>query len=120
MRARLVVAANMPRNLQTHLRPGLDNRLRKAREETGLSQRQLSFPGCTAAYISRIEKGDRFPSLQLLNALAERLRVDPRWLATGERPRPDDLLLVRLRAAEAERDALRRRLAEIAALASDT
>ena len=45
-------------------------RLKEARLAAGLSQRQLSFPGCSAAYISRLEAGDRVPSLQLLRALA--------------------------------------------------
>src|SRR5581483_7473203 len=39
--------------------------------------------GCTPAYISRIEKGERMPSLQLLRALAERLGVTEEFLAYG-------------------------------------
>ena len=58
-------------------------RLRAARENAGLSQRQLAFPGCTAAYISRVESGDRTPSLQLLRELGKRLGVSADWLATG-------------------------------------
>ena len=34
-------------------------RLFEGRAEAGLSQRELSFPGCSAAYISRIERGKR-------------------------------------------------------------
>ena len=66
-------------------------RLRAARVNAGLSQRQLAFPGCSAAYISRLEAGDRVPSLQLLRKLAAKLRVDESYLATGsaaERARP--------------------------------
>ena len=59
-------------------------RLRDARIEAGLSQRQLSFPGCSAAYISRLEAGDRVPSLQLLRKLAQKLNADEQFLATGE------------------------------------
>ena len=59
-------------------------RLRDARIEAGLSQRQLSFPGCSAAYISRLEAGDRVPSLQLLRKLAQKLDADEQYLATGE------------------------------------
>lgn len=59
-------------------------RLREARERAGLSQRALSFPGCTPAYISRIEAGERVPSLQLLRELADRLRVSEQYLAWGE------------------------------------
>jgi transcriptional regulator with XRE-family HTH domain len=58
-------------------------RLLQARSAKGLSQRALSFPGCTAAYISRIEAGDRVPSYQLLLELAERLGVSASYLATG-------------------------------------
>lgn len=58
-------------------------RLREVREERGMSQRELSFPGCTAVYICRIERGDRVPSLQVLMALAARLGVEATWLAYG-------------------------------------
>jgi transcriptional regulator with XRE-family HTH domain len=59
-------------------------RLKEARLTAGLSQRQLSFPGCSAAYISRLEAGDRVPSLQLLRKLAAKLNADEQYLATGE------------------------------------
>ncbi len=58
-------------------------RLKEARIEAGLSQRQLSFPGCSAAYISRLEAGDRVPSLQLLRKLAQKLNADEDYLARG-------------------------------------
>ena len=58
-------------------------RLKEARLAAGLSQRQLSFPGCSAAYISRLEAGDRVPSLQLLRKLAVKLNADEQYLATG-------------------------------------
>ena len=58
-------------------------RLKAARLAAGLSQRQLSFPGCSAAYISRLEAGDRVPSLQLLRKLALKLDADEEYLATG-------------------------------------
>jgi tetratricopeptide (TPR) repeat protein len=58
-------------------------RLKEARLAAGMSQRELSFPGCTAVYICRIEKGDRVPSLQLLRGLARRLGVDENYLAYG-------------------------------------
>jgi tetratricopeptide (TPR) repeat protein len=60
--------------------------LKEARERGGLSQRQLSFPGCSPAYISRIESGDRIPSLQLLRELGRRLGVSEDFLATGAAP----------------------------------
>jgi transcriptional regulator with XRE-family HTH domain len=58
-------------------------RLKKARQEAGLSQRQLSFTGCTPAYISRIEAGQRTPSHRLIRELAQRLGASESWLATG-------------------------------------
>jgi tetratricopeptide (TPR) repeat protein len=75
----------MPRSLTTHIdspkEVGL--RLKASRERAGFSQRQLAFPGCTAAYISRLEAGARVPSLQMINQLALRLDVTGQWLATG-------------------------------------
>jgi tetratricopeptide (TPR) repeat protein len=59
------------------------SRLRQAREAAGLSQRQLSFPGCSPAYLSRIEAGERAPSLQLMRELARRLGVTEDYLAYG-------------------------------------
>ncbi len=75
----------MPRSLTTHIDSPREVgiRLKTARERAGLSQRQLSFPGCTAAYISRIEAGARVPSLQMINQLALRVDVSGQWLATG-------------------------------------
>ena len=63
----------------------LGERLRRARTEAGLSQRSLAFPGCSAPYICRIEAGDRLPSLQIANALAERTGVTPEWLLGSEK-----------------------------------
>src|SRR3954471_1339107 len=75
----------VPRSLTTHIDSPRDVglRLKAARERAGLSQRQLAFPGCTAAYISRLEAGARVPSLQMVNQLAARLDVSGQWLATG-------------------------------------
>jgi len=60
-------------------------RLREARERAGLSQAALAAEcGCSGAYISRLEVGDRTPSLQLLRRLGRRLGVSADYLATGE------------------------------------
>ena len=65
--------------------PGaVGRRLKEARLAAGLSQRELAFPGCTAVYICRIERGDRVPSLQVLRQLARKLGVDEDYLATGQ------------------------------------
>jgi transcriptional regulator with XRE-family HTH domain len=76
----------MPRQKSTHVDDpqAVGERLKTAREAAGLSQRQLAFPGCSPAYISRIEAGDRIPSLQLLRELGRRLGVTEDYLATGE------------------------------------
>ena len=75
----------MPRQKSTHVDSpaAVGERLKQARERAGLSQRQLSFSGCSPAYISRIESGDRIPSLQLLRELGRRLSVSEDYLATG-------------------------------------
>jgi tetratricopeptide (TPR) repeat protein len=75
----------VPRTASTHVDDprSVGRRLREAREAAGVSQRKLAFPGCTSAYISRIEAGQRIPSLQLIHEFARRLRVSPEWLATG-------------------------------------
>ncbi len=73
---------------------GVGKRLRHARLAAGMSQRELAFPGCTAVYICRIERGDRVPSLQVLRELARRVRVDEQFLATGTArvPEVDELV----------------------------
>lgn len=63
-------------------------RLRETRERVEISQRALSFPGCSPAYLSRIEAGDRTPSLQVLRELARRLGVTEEYLAYGVEQQP--------------------------------
>src|SRR5688572_14897879 len=75
----------MPRQKSTHVDSpqAVGDRLKSARERAGLSQRQLAFPGCSPAYISRIESGDRIPSLQILRELGRRMGVSEDFLAVG-------------------------------------
>ena len=82
----------MPRRPSTHVDDpvAVGRRVRQRREAAGLTQRDLSFAGCTAAYVSRIEAGARIPSLQILHEFAKRLRVTPEYLATG-RPEGEDI-----------------------------
>ncbi|MEJ7792394.1 MAG: helix-turn-helix domain-containing protein [Gaiellaceae bacterium] len=70
-----------PRHVDTA--PAVGRRLRQTREQRGLTQRDLAFEGCTPAYISRIEAGDRVPSLQILREFSARLGVSVDYLATG-------------------------------------
>ena len=69
-------------------RPGrgtesVGERLKRLRVERGLSQRQLSAPGISYAYISRIEAGARRPSVKALRMLAVKLGVTAQYLETG-------------------------------------
>jgi tetratricopeptide (TPR) repeat protein len=82
----------MPRRPSNHVDDpiAVGQRLRQAREAAGLTQRELSFEGCTAAYVSRIEAGARVPSLQILHEFAKQLGVTPEYLATG-RPAGEDV-----------------------------
>ena len=75
----------MERQKSTHVDSpsAVGERLRHARTQAGLSQRELAFPGCSPGYISRIEAGDRVPSLQLLRELAGRLGLSEDFLARG-------------------------------------
>jgi transcriptional regulator with XRE-family HTH domain len=75
-------------------------RVHEAREAAGLSQRELAFPGCSAAYISRIERGERIPSLQVLREISRRTGVSEGMLAYGKEPL-DPTVARRVREVEA-------------------
>jgi tetratricopeptide (TPR) repeat protein len=89
----------MPRRPSTHVDDpvAVGQRLREARHAAGLTQRDLSYTGCTAAYVSRIEAGARVPSLQILREFGKRLGVSADFLATGNQ---DELLSSELLEAE--------------------
>ena len=70
-----------------------------ARKAAGLTQRELSFPGCSLQYISRIEHGERVPSLQVMREIARRTRVSEQYLAFG-RETLDRTVAEQLRVAE--------------------
>lgn len=61
----------------------IGQRLRRLRLDRGLSQRELSAPGVSYAYISRIEAGTRQPSVKALRKLAPKLGVSTEYLETG-------------------------------------
>ena len=90
----------MPRRPSTHIDDpaAVGARIREARAAIGLKQRELTFEGCTPAYLSRIEAGQRIPSLQILTRLAERLGTTAEFLATGKEPQPDPLFEAELAA----------------------
>ncbi len=106
----------MPRRPSTHIDDpaAVGTRIREARQAAGLKQRELTFDGCTPAYLSRVEAGQRIPSLQILTRLAERLATTAEFLATGKHPEPDPLFEAEL-AARTGDTALARRLYTAAA-----
>lgn len=60
-------------------------RVRRLRTALGMSQRALSGPGISYAYVSRIEAGHRNPSVKAIRLLARKLGVTADYLETGER-----------------------------------
>jgi tetratricopeptide (TPR) repeat protein len=105
----------MPRQKSDHVdsAAALATRLREARERAGLSQRSLARGVCTPAYVSRLEKGERIPSLQLLRQLAERLGADADELASGvPAPIGDPLVDAELALRLGEADEAERRFTE--------
>ena len=61
----------------------VNKRIRARRLELGLSQRAISQPGSSYAYVSRIESGNRSPSIEALIAIAEKLETSALALLTG-------------------------------------
>ena len=61
----------------------LGARIRHLRRRRAMTQRDLSFDGCSYSYLARIEAGDRRPSPRVLVEIARRLGVTPEEL-TGE------------------------------------
>jgi transcriptional regulator with XRE-family HTH domain len=78
----------------------LGERLKRLRLERGLSQRELSSPGVSYAYISRIEANARQPSVKALRKLAGKLGVSAHYLETGNELREEDARELRLSEAE--------------------
>jgi tetratricopeptide (TPR) repeat protein len=64
-------------------RETVGERLRRLREEQGLSQVDVAGPGVTGAYISRIERGERHPSVNAMRVIARNLGVTLAYLETG-------------------------------------
>lgn len=67
-------------------------RIRDAREAASLSQREVvDGTGYSGAYLSRVERGQRIPSVRFMRALALRLNTSVAYLETG-----DDMVDVRI------------------------
>jgi transcriptional regulator with XRE-family HTH domain len=80
----------------------IGQRVRRLRLERGLSQRELSAQGVSYAYISRIEAGERMPSVKALRTLARKLGVSPEYLETGRDLAAREELEIALNEAELE------------------
>ena len=65
-------------------------RIKRLRLERRMSQRDLSSPGVSYAYISRIEANARTPSVKALRRMAAKLGVTVEHLERGE-PTPTEL-----------------------------
>jgi len=89
----------------------IGDRIRERRGELGLSQRDLSRPGISYACISRIESGQRRPSLTALRTLAPKLETTARWLETGA---PDPAAELAVLVLEYGRRPLPRRATQLA------
>jgi transcriptional regulator with XRE-family HTH domain len=89
----------VPRTSDETLEP-IGVRLKRLRLERGLSQRDLSSPGVSYAYISRIEAGARTPSVKALRMLAKKLNVSVEYLETGRDLRESEDREMRLGDAE--------------------
>src|SRR3712207_8484416 len=69
----------------------LGRRVRSARVARGLTQTALGHPEASAAYVSRIESGQRRPGTELLHTFASRFGVlDERLLEQTVIPEPDE------------------------------
>jgi tetratricopeptide (TPR) repeat protein len=79
---------------------GVGGRLKRLRVARGFSQRDLSSPGVSYAYISRIEAGARTPSVKALRKLAQKLGVSVEYLETGRDIREIDDRELKLADAE--------------------
>jgi tetratricopeptide (TPR) repeat protein len=78
---------------------GLGERIRRARIERGLSQRDLAVPLLTPSYVSLIESGKRIPSQDALEHISAALGMDPVELRTGKSPGAEAELEIRLQEA---------------------
>src|SRR3954466_9415345 len=89
-------------SMDTPAGESIGERLGRLRLERGLSQRELSSPGVSYAYISRIEAGARRPSVKALRMLAKKLGVTADYLETGSEIRDTDERELRIADAELE------------------
>lgn len=85
----------------------LGDRIKELRENYGLSQKDISKNICSQAFISKIEKGNVFPSADILLKLADRLCIDISYLLdTSNTPRHEYIVetFSQIREAVSKRD----------------
>lgn len=64
----------------------MGDRIRKKREEMGLSQKELAeAAGVTRTFISYCEGGLKIPSVPVLSQIADKLNVSMDYLTKGEK-----------------------------------
>ena len=82
----------------------LGRRIASLRQERGLTQERLAWEAGldSKGYLSRIESGQRLPSLDLLDRLARRLDVEPRDLLLFPEHDPVAAAMERIRRAGPE------------------
>ena len=76
-------AAATSRSATRALASGVGERVRALRVAAGLTQTQLAGDRFSKEYVSQIERGKTRPTAETLAWLAERLAVDPQYLAHG-------------------------------------
>jgi transcriptional regulator with XRE-family HTH domain len=104
----------VPRHGSSHVDSAQKLGRRIVRARGSLSQRQLAKSvGVSAAYISRIERGERVPTLQLLERIAGVLGVDLSWLRGKESASAPATSHISVAAIEVELDAIEAALARI-------
>src|SRR5437867_11925437 len=79
MEGRTLTLSRAPQRAST----GLGNRLRQLRVAAGLTQSELAGDRCSKEYVSQIERGKTRPPRETIEWIAERLGVDPEFLANG-------------------------------------
>ena len=89
--------AELSRTIDTH---ELGRRLRTARVSAGLTQAELAGGEVSAAYVSRIEAGQRRPEATLLERMADRIGIELAILLEDVPDHGDDELRVQLDHAE--------------------
>lgn len=80
--------------------PALGARVRDKRRALGLTQQDLAGAEISAAYVSRIEAGQRRPEYAVALQLAHRLNTSVEYLATGVEPVDRDRVLLTVQYAE--------------------